>query len=349
MSSNTIIGWDIGGAHVKVCYLPRDDASASSKQYPCALWQGMDKLDAVIDLIVKEFDTGSALHVITMTGELTDLFTSRREGVASILATMIKYFPEKHTQVYAGRSGFLDTKTAVEDSNEVASANWLATAMFLADGMSDGLLIDIGSTTTDIIPFADNTILVDSLTDRQRLINHELVYTGVTRTPLMAVAEKAPMSDGSVPLMAEYFATTADIYRILDILPDSADQHATADGREKTLEHSRRRLARMVAADVHEYSNEEWRLLAEYFLQRQRQKIFQACKQVLSRCQLPEKAPVIAAGTGRFLLADVAGDLGRPCIDFADCLTIKFLPGDFDSTDCAPAVAVALLARKLSA
>ena len=346
MSVNSIIGWDIGGAHVKLCHLPGGDSNAEVRQYPCALWQGMDKLDTVIEQSLQEFDARGCLHAITMTGELTDLFTSRREGVAAILAAMMRHIPEKQIQVFAGRSGFVESASAVQHCDQVASANWLATAMLLADEISEGLLIDIGSTTTDIIPFLASTVLVDSVTDRQRLIHHELVYTGITRTPLMALAEKAPMSDGAVPLMAEYFATTADIYRILGLLPDHADQHATADGREKTVEQSSHRLARMVAADKDEYSDEEWRLLAEFFSQQQQEKIIAACERVLSRCQLPENAPVVAAGIGGFLIAEIARSLGRPCVDFDTCLQADFSQQEFDSTDCAPAVAIALLGRK---
>ena len=41
----SVIGWDVGGAHLKACLLVggrvRDVA-----QWPCALWQGLEQLDA---------------------------------------------------------------------------------------------------------------------------------------------------------------------------------------------------------------------------------------------------------------------------------------------------------------
>lgn len=343
MLHEAVIGWDIGGAHLKACLVSPDGQILKISHTVCPLWQGVDQLHAAVQRVLSRFGVKQALHAITMTGELADIFSNRSEGVEQILATMAIYCLPERTLVYAGRAGFLDEATAVAHSLEVASANWLASAMLISQRIPEGLFVDIGSTTTDIIPFAGKTILVQSETDRQRMINGELVYTGVTRTPLMVVTEKVPLAQMTVPLMAEHFATTADIYRILGQLPDHVDQHPAANGGEKTVDQSMRRLARMVAADKEEYPDEEWRMLAEYFSQQQREKIIEACMQVISRGRLSADAPIVAAGIGRFLLPEISRQLQRPCINFTDCLDSKSAQDEFDGADCAPAVAVALL------
>ena len=78
----------------------------------------------------------------------------------------------------------------------------------------------------------------------------ELVYTGLVRSFVMAIAERAPFAGRWSPLINENFATMADVHRILGTLPEGADQMATADGRAKTVAASRARLARMVGRDV---------------------------------------------------------------------------------------------------
>ena len=41
-----VIGWDIGGAHTKMARLDGRGRVLDVAQYPCALWLGLDRLDA---------------------------------------------------------------------------------------------------------------------------------------------------------------------------------------------------------------------------------------------------------------------------------------------------------------
>ena len=58
--------------------------------------------------------------------------------------------------------------------------------------------------------------------------------------------------------MNEYFASSADVHRILGDLPEGADKMPTADGREKTVEASRARLARMIGHEADDADAPEW-------------------------------------------------------------------------------------------
>ena len=93
---------------------------------------------------------GADLNAFTMTGELSDIFPSREAGVAALLKEIAERFPQE-SLIYAGPEGFVGLDAAANLTVDVASANWHATAALVARLAGDALLLDMGSTTTDII------------------------------------------------------------------------------------------------------------------------------------------------------------------------------------------------------
>ena len=114
----------------------------------------------------------------------------------------------------------------------------------------DALVLDIGSTTTDVMLIADGRVRARGRDDHGRLARDELVYTGVARTPVAAIADAVPFGGEWVSVMAEQFATAADLYRMTGELDPQFDQADTADGGARSREASMRRLAHMVGCDV---------------------------------------------------------------------------------------------------
>ena len=279
-----------------------------------------------------------------MTGELADLFCDRAHGVTSLLAALDEKLDPARLRVYAGRSGFVSAERATEIPQAVASANWLASVQAVAGRLDSGLLVDVGSTTTDVVPFSGGQARARGYTDRERLGTDELVYTGVVRTPLMAIARRVPLHGRWHGVMAEHFATMADVYRLTGQLPPHADQGDTADGADKTLAHSAVRLARMVGSDAAEQTPAVWRRLAGYFADRQLDHIRDACERMLSPDLLTENAPIVGAGVGRFVVEALAERMHRPYRDAAN-LWEHSVASEFDIADCLPAVAVAMLFR----
>ena len=163
------------------------------------------------------------------------------------------------------------------------------------------------------------------------------------RTPAHALAETVPVDGQPVPMMAELFATTADVYRLTGELDERYDQHEAADGGPKTREASARRLARLVGRDAHERPLATWIHLARALREEQLTRIVRACLRIESRIELMATAPVVLAGCGAFLGAEVVRRLGRAGAPFG-----SLLEGDpVDPTEiaqAAPALAVALLA-----
>jgi len=339
-----IIGWDIGGAHVKAAVLDSNGSVLNVFQSPCPLWQGIEYLNQAVEDILKKTPDSNYKHVITMTGELVDLFENRDQGVAKIIKAMQENLSGKELVIYAGLNGFLKADVILDKHYEsIASANWLASASFAASKLDAGLFIDIGSTTTDILVLKDGKVQAIGLTDFDRMVSDELVYTGIIRTAVMAVAQSACFNGKNMGLMAEYFATMADVYRLTAELNEAHDQTDTADGAEKTILASAKRLSRMTG---YEYLDEDlslWKQFAQNIKNQQKNKIKQACEKHLSRNLLSNKDCFIGAGVGRFLVKQLADDLGYPYIDFSELIEQKVKDLEIDTADCAPAVAVALL------
>jgi probable H4MPT-linked C1 transfer pathway protein len=337
---SSIIGWDVGGAHLKAA-LVQEGRVACVVQVPCELWRGMDRLEIALDQAIAALGDAQN-HAVTTTGELVDYFPNRLEGVDRIVTAMARRLGGQRLAFYAGPRGFVTAERELTFAEDIASANWHATAAFVASHIPDALFIDLGSTTTDIVPIVGGSVMARGFNDHDRLVAGELVYLGLTRTPLASVTDRVPFRGSWSTMMNEYFASMADVWRVLDALSPDLDQHATADNRPKDREASIGRLARMVGLDAADASDGEWLALASWLAEVHMRRIEDGLHLVQSACGLPPDAPVIAAGGGRFVVERIAARQGRRCIDFASLIGGTGETGRWAST-CAPAVAVALL------
>ncbi len=334
-----VAGFDIGGAHLKVTRA-ENGRIVEAVTIATPLWQGLETLNAGLREAQPVY-AGADLHAFTMTGELADVFPSREAGVAGLLERISAQFPGGEKLIYAGRSGFVGMNEAAGLANDIASANWHATAALVARLAGEALFIDMGSTTTDLIPVLGGAVVNRGYSDAERLLSGELVYTGFTRTFLFGVASSAPVQGQITPLMNEYFASMADAHRILGVLDEKDDKHASADGQAKTVAGSIARLARMVGRDAADLEPVEWRTVARWFSEQQLRLVHDAAFRAAGR--LTDDAPIVAAGTGRWQLRRLAERMERRFVDFAD-----LIPADDavrrEASSAAPASAVALLA-----
>lgn len=334
-----VLGFDVGGAHLKAARI-EDGRVVAAVEIACPLWQGIDRLDAAFAEARKAVGEAPQ-NAVTMTGELCDIFLTRAEGVAKLAAKMRELLVGE-LAFYGGAAGFLALEKCAAKAESVASANWHATASLTARFRRDALFVDMGSTTTDVVAIAGGSVVARGVTDAARMQAGELVYTGATRTFLMAVAQRAPFKGVWTPVMAEYFASMADVHRVLGSLRGGADLHATADGRDKTAAASAARLARMIGNDVGEGEDWEWKNLAVFFAEAQLGTLQDAALQVLSSGRLTDDAPLVAAGTGAFVVEKLAARLGRRCDRWETLVPAGKANAEAISA-CAPAVAVALL------
>lgn len=347
------LGWDVGGAHLKTVALDRDGKVIEARELATPLWRGLDTLERAVPQVLAGCDANTR-HALTMTGELADCFADRAEGVRELALLVSERLPEDSLRLYAGSRGFVPAHACAGLEKDIASANWHATASLTAERLEDGVLVDIGSTTTDVIEFAEARVVPAGYTDGERLARGSLVYTGVVRTPVCAVAERAPFNGGWHTLTAELFATMADVYRLCDELPAHADLHDTADGRGKSQAESAGRLARMIGYDADPCEIGPWQQLAGYFARKQRERIADAMALLLSgsgpadserTANRPSPCALVGAGAGRFIARRLATELGHPYVDISEIFEVDEERSQAVST-CAPAAAVALLAHQ---
>ena len=248
---DAILGFDVGGANLKAAHT---NGAAQSRAF--ALWKDPTGLAGALRGLIAEMPAADALAV-TMTGELCDCFESKRQGVIAILDAVEAAAAGKPVRVWTIDGRFADLTAARAAPLKAAAANWLALATFAGRFAPEGtaLLMDVGSTTTDFVPLQDGRPVPKGRTDRERLRSRELVYIGVRRTPLCAILSY----DGA----AELFATTFDLFILLDWMAEDPTDCNTADGRPATKAAAEARLARMECMDLETSTAEERMKLAK--------------------------------------------------------------------------------------
>lgn len=330
-AASAVTGWDIGGVNLKAARL--NSSGVQVLQRPFAIWQHVDELTEMLTAMAAELGPAHVAGV-TMTAELSDAFRTKREGVRFVLDAVRAALPDGSIRVF-GIDGQFHTPAVVYNSPLLAAAaNWMATALLVARHVPTCVVVDVGSTTTDVIPIVDERVVAGGRNDPERLLQNELLYTGALRTPVFAIVQRVPLWDRWCPVAAEHFASAQDVHLILGNLSPDECASPTADGRPATPGFAVERLARVVCADIQMVGNDDIRAIAECVADEQIRQIAVAINRVLSRTAAD--GPIVATGVGAFLVRAAAEQLGVACMPLADML------GDAASI-VAPAAAVALL------
>ncbi len=330
-SLQNIVGWDIGGVNIKAARFGVDGWQVV--QQPIAIWQQRDELVTILTGISTQLGPAQRA-AITITAELSDAFRTKREGISFVLEAVQVAFPETELNIFGLDGQFHDLATAYRDHMLVAAANWLATALLVARHFATCLLVDIGSTTTDIIPIKAGQVIAQGRNDPERLVRGELLYTGALRTPICAIVKRVPLWGGWCPVAAELFATAQDVHLLLGHLPPEQCRSPSADGRPVTPEFAAERLARVVCADTDMLNRQEVQAIAHYIAAEQVSQITEAIAQVISRGDV--HGPLVPVGVGTFLAQTVAARLDLDCV-------LPTRLWDSRAGNVAPAAAVALL------
>ncbi len=250
-----VIGLDVGGAHVKLA-----DVAGKAVSRPFPIWREPDRLVEVLRDSLLDFGEVELL-ALTTTAELADCFRTKSEGVAHVVHATATVARERHAAVAVWQTGgeFVTPDVAREFPLLVAAANWHAQATWLGRLVPEGraLLIDIGSTTTDLVPLRDGLPDSRGLTDVERLTSGELVYSGAGRTPAFHVRQEVAFRGARCPLVPELFATMLDVSLVLGEVEEAPDDCETANGRPATRVHARERLARAICCDTTEVTEQE--------------------------------------------------------------------------------------------
>ncbi len=297
MGTAGILGLDIGGANLKAA---TPEGRAVSVPFP--LWKQPDRLPAALAELVARFPDAAELAV-TMTGELCDCFETKRQGVNAILDATEHAAAGRPVRVWGTDGAFHTVADSRANHLTVAAANWHALATFAGRfaPTGGGMLIDIGSTTSDFIPLIDGVPDPWATTDYRRLGTRELYYAGVRRTPVCAVVQDF--------VCAELFATTADVFVVLGLLPGDDADTDTANGRPLTVAHALTRLARVLGGDRDEVPDDRLIAFASHVHVQLRRQLVHAARTVYydyDRRNAPPLQSVVVSGAGEFLAREVA-------------------------------------------
>jgi probable H4MPT-linked C1 transfer pathway protein len=301
------IGLDIGGANIKAVH-----SEGPARTVPFEVWKRPDELGRAIATVVAALPS-SDRAAVTMTAELCDCYPTKQVGVNAILDAVLGALPDWPIVVWGVDGEFHSVDEARHQPRLVAAANWLALAT-LAARLIPGeptLLIDIGSTTTDLIPMDRGTVAARGRSDTERLQAGELVYAGIRRTPLCALATELPFRGAPTGLAAELFASTLDVYLTLGDIASNPLDLSTADGRPSTADAARDRLARMVGADRDGFRVDDALAFAQAadvcLMDRLARAAERACHPTIGR-----PAAAVIAGSGDFLARRLAERIIEP-------------------------------------
>lgn len=298
------LGLDIGGANLKAA-----DGRGWCRSVPFALWREPERLPAALVELLRSAPGRDGVAV-TMTGELADCYATKAAGVDSILtsvseaiATVGKRTP---VRVYRTDGALVELPAARAEPLLVAAANWHAIAALVCRYVAAraALLLDLGSTTCDLIPLVDGEPAARGRTDPERLASGELVYTGVVRSPVCGLVRELPWRGGQCRVAQEVFSTTRDAYLLLEQMPECANDTNTANGRPATRHFALDRLARQICADRTLFGLADALAGAAVVKQAQLALLSEALAQ-LRRAGGAEVAQVVVSGQGEFLLREL--------------------------------------------
>ena len=327
-----VVGWDIGGVNTKAA-IAESGVLRDVVLRPFELQHSRDALSRLLADTAADLGPVAA-HAVTMTAELSQAFRTKREGVAFVTDAVERAFAGSSVQVFTTRGKFVTPSEAREDPLGVAAANWVATATVVGRHYRHALLIDMGTTTTDLIPLVDGVVAATGRTDPARLASGELVYTGAVRTPAEAMVREVPYASGMARVSAEGFAVTGDAHLWLGRIEPSDFGTATPDGRPAQRQFAGERLARVVCADREMLDEDGITRIAQAIADEQIQQIATAIAAILDRH--PRLDTAVVTGLGAAIAADAAMRCGLRIVHLA-----SHLGGE--GARAAPAAAVALL------
>lgn len=332
-----VLGWDIGGVNTKGARVECREgrpAVVESVSAPLEIQRDPDAITGTLVRLAQALGhVDGRPHAVTMTAELSQAFRTKREGVGFVLDAVAGAFPGDPIHVYLVDGSFVAPAAARARPHDAGASNWVATATLVARLAPDAILVDIGTTSTDIIPVAGGRVAARGKTDPARLLTGELVYTGAVRTPCEALVRDVPLWDGRAGVSAEAFATVGDAHVWLGRLPPADYAASTADGRPVTRELAGERLARVVCGDREMLGEADVDGIARAIAEAQLELVAAGIRRV--RTTVPGCATAVVTGLGDFIAAEAARRAGLEVVSLADRLGT--------AARVAPAAAVAWL------
>lgn len=296
-SSGGVLAFDVGGANLKAA-----DGRGRVHAESFELWRRPGDLADRLQAIAAEWCPERI--VATMTGEIADCFADRRAGVTAIVAALRAAAAAVGADlgIYLVDGQIVAPEIALSSPHDAAASNWHVLAR-LAAAVAEcdhGLLVDVGSTTTDVLVLDQRGPLPLATDDAGRMVSGELIYTGIERTPLAAIVRSLPLAGRRRPVAGELFARSQDVWLLLEGIAEDPTSTDTADGHPATVEAARIRLARQTLLEPSRVSHDDARAAAERAAAAQVRIVAVAIRRVLAQ-QRRSPDRVVVSGHGAAL------------------------------------------------
>ena len=310
-----MLGYDVGGANTKAALVSYQNGEIINSEvlveyFP--VWKRHENLSDVFLTIKKRMNIGVLDGLgVTMTAELSDAYQTKREGVNYILNCLRKAFPCIPIYVLNTEAELESLDLANREPIGVAAANWVATGWLVSQYIENCVVVDVGSTTSSIIPIVNGKVKAYGKTDLYKLLCGELVYTGSLRTNVAAIVKSIPIKNGVAYVASELFALSGDVHLVLDNITEKDYLSETADGRGKTVPEALARLARVVCADTEILTRREIIQMAQFIYEEQIRQVTVGLTKVYTytKSLTQGKIPIVVTGLGRKFIARKAAEL----------------------------------------
>jgi len=304
------LGLDIGGANTK---LATADGSLARSFY-APLWKDRSALRKVLAAFCQSSPVSASDSVgVVMTAQLCDCFRTKSEGILHICSTVKSFF--ENARFFSAECTFATAREVSEQPMRFDATNWLASAKFIAKAFKNAIFVDVGSTTTDIIPIVNGKVKA-AKTDFERLKRKEMIYEGVLRTNVAFLLREVSIEGEKIGVSSEVFAITADAYLALGLI--SAEEY-TCDTPDsvggKTKDAALRRLSRVVCADLEELGVSAALSIAEQVKEVQVEHLKDALEEKSKKFRIKR---IVSAGIGEFIVREAAEMLALDFISIAD-------------------------------
>ncbi len=333
------IGIDIGGAHLKVIGITKSGQVRFISYISCRIWENFENLRINFKKINKVFSNKSIKCAITISAELCDNFNNRNHG-AKALKNECKYL--KFENYFYIKSDKVFSKSPIH--SDLISMNWHSIGRFLEGKIDNSILIDFGSTTTDFICIKNKKMVNIFFDDYARLNNFELLYTGFSRTPIFGIANKIKINNKTLNIIPELFSETSDVYRVLGQMNKKFDIDRTADGTNKNLHNSLKRISRSFGFDYVKGSKSKVQNICEELCRIQLSQIVLTISRLQDKFSL-KKSTLVVSGIGQDILADFLKKK-KMHVKYFEEFFIKS-PLNKEASFHAPALSIASLLHKL--
>jgi len=277
-----IYGIDIGGANIKLCNISLiekriDGIKCNTLQFYTIgqlLWTIVNNISKPEYIVLSQTIAGSRKH-----------YQSYKEGIKSIIALFNNIYSERKTYFVVDDYKLLCTQDI--DSNciepkELTSTNWVGAAYLFVKYfrcISTGMIIDCGTTSTDIIPIIDGKI--KTLSSRKdpiyyRFATGEFLWSGLLYTPISSICNKILFDGKMLPIKPNSSVTTSDIYLVLDMIskkdfsiPIKENDFVYTHGdHEPSYENSIYKLSNLIGLDLEILTEKDVLSIAQYIYEK---------------------------------------------------------------------------------